>query len=328
MSEVKFWLTSHWPPLKGERPSAGVWIKEGKEAAGKDLRPGDPLLIYETGSGPSELITNPDGSTTRRRRERGRERIIMIAEVDEKLDVDRISTLKEYVGRTKPIWWKWFASATKISESGFVLRKDVNRVLRNKSGRMYKSSYNFHGFGDLQSGLKQIDETEYHALVKKFHSKARPLPIVEKALKIYRRRKGGRPKGESPEHRNLKNFVFNAPVAALGVEGLTSVAKEYGFLTDDRADVVLKDRSGNIVGVEVERHVDDTDLEGPLQAIKYRSMLELVTGHRRGDGRAFLVAYRISKRMRRLCAEYGVECFEVKANKVEEWRKSGSRGDT
>lgn len=77
---VKYWLTSHWPPVKGKRPVAGVWIKKGKQAAGKDLRPGDKLLIYETESGPSELLRHPDRSTTRLSRERGDGRIIMIAD--------------------------------------------------------------------------------------------------------------------------------------------------------------------------------------------------------------------------------------------------------
>ena len=319
---MKYWLTSHWPPLKGKKPSVGVWIQHKKQAAGKDLRPGDQLLIYETRSGPTELITLTDRSTAREGREGGSEGIIMIAEVDEKLHVDRSSEPKEYVGKKKPMWWRWVASATKISESGFVPRKEVNRVLKTRSGRTYKPSHNFRGFGDLKSGLKQIDETEYQALVKKFRSKARPLPIVKKALKVPPRRRDGKPKIESRAHRLLKEFVFAAPTAALDEKGLTRRAKEYRFYTGDKADVVLEDRYGCIIGVEVEVRVDDNQLEGPLQAIKYRSMLEVEMGRRRGDGRAFLVAYRISKRMRELCKEYGVECFEVKLRNVENWRKS------
>ncbi len=312
---MKYWLTSHWPPLRGEDARAGVWIADGKEAAAEDLRAGDLLLIYETGTGPTELRPRPGGSTTRSSRKRGGARIIMIAEVDEKLHERRGSKPQEYVGK-EPIWWRWFASATVKSSSGFVLLREVNRVFK------YSPNYNFRGFGDLNSGLKELDKGEFQALEKMFRSNSGPLPIVEEALKIHRRRRGGKPKGESPEHRNLKKFVFGDPTAALGVEGLTSLGEEYTFPTDDRADVVLKDRFGNIIGVEVKGHVDDTDLEGPLQAIKYRSMLELVEGQKKGDGRAFLVAYRISKRMRELCEEYGVECFEVKLRNVENWRKS------
>ncbi len=318
---MEYWLTSHWPPLKGEHARAGVWIQHKKQAAGKDLRPRDQLLIYETGSGPPELRRYADGSIKRLRRERGRARVIMIAEVDEKLHVDRSSRPKGYVGREEPIWWRWFASATKLSESGFVPRREVNRVLKNKSGRKYNPNYNFHGFGDLNSGLKHIDEMEFQTLVQKFRSRSRP------PAKVPPRRRRGKGQGESKEHKLLKNFVFAVPTAALGEKGLTSIDEEYEFPTGDSADVVLEDRFGRIVGVEVEIRVGDNQTEGVLQAIKYRSMLELQMGRKRGEGRAFLVAYHISKKMRKRCAEYGVECFEVGAKRVEAWRKSGSRGD-
>jgi len=319
---TRYWLTSHWPPLKGKRLVAGVWIKDGKQAAGADLRPGDKLLIYETKTGPSELIRHQDGSTTRLPRERGDGRIIMIAEVDEKLHVDQTSKPKEYVGR-KPIWWLWFASATPISTSGFVPREEVNRVLTKKSGRKYNLNYNFRGFGELNSGLKELDKEEFQLLVQNFRSNAGPRPIVRRALRVPPRRRRGKGGIESPAHRLLKDYVFADPTAALGEEGLTRIEKEYRFYTGDKADVVLEDQFGNIIGVEVETRVDDAELEGPLQAIKYRSMLELEKGRRRGDGRAFLVAYSISRKIRQLCADYGVECFEIDAKRVKNWRKSG-----
>ena len=75
-------------------------------------------------------------------------------------------------------------------------------------------------------------------------------------------------------HLNLKNYVASNPAVALNESGLQLLGVEYKFPTNDRADIVLVDRHNRIVGVEIEPAVGDTDWAGPLQAIKYRYMLE------------------------------------------------------
>ena len=100
------------------------------------------------------------------------------------------------------------------------------------------------------------------------------------------------------------------------------VAVERPFPTGDRADVVLRDWIGRIIGLEVEITVPSGDLTGALQAIKYRRMLEMATGIRHNDGRAVLVAYEIAADVQRLCSDYEVECFEVSRAAVAAWRQS------
>ncbi|MCG2710905.1 MAG: hypothetical protein L6416_01010 [Candidatus Omnitrophica bacterium] len=57
----------------------------------------------------------------------------------------------------------------------------------------------------------------------------------------------------------------------LNEEGLITIGKEYPFPTNDRADIVLKDKYGRIIGVEIEVEVNDDENAGPIQAIKYRT---------------------------------------------------------
>jgi RecB family endonuclease NucS len=113
--------------------------------------------------------------------------------------------------------------------------------------------------------------------------------------------------------------VAQNPSLALAEPGLTTVETEYSFGTGDRADIVLVDSYGRIVGVEVEPKVGDANEYGPLQAIKYRRMLEWKTNRSPGDSRSVLVAYSISPIMRQKCVRYGIECYEVSLNSVQQW---------
>jgi hypothetical protein len=82
----------------------------------------------------------------------------------------------------------------------------------------------------------------------------------------------------------LKNFVASNPVTALNEPGLRTLGVEYEFPTKDRADIVLVDQHNRIIGVEIEPSVDNIDLVGPLQAIKYQYMLECVVISKRLKG--------------------------------------------
>jgi hypothetical protein len=117
----------------------------------------------------------------------------------------------------------------------------------------------------------------------------------------------------------LKEFIASDPETVLGESGLRHLETEYLFPTGDQADVVLGDYAGRIIGVEIEVSVSDGQLEGILQAIKYRYMLEPIAKRNPGDSRAFLVAYAISTDMRAVCDKYKVESFIVSKNEVKDW---------
>lgn len=120
-------------------------------------------------------------------------------------------------------------------------------------------------------------------------------------------RAGHRGSGESQVHLNLKKYIASNPSIILKEVGLRTLEVEYEFLTNDRADIVLVDAHNRVVGVEIEPSVDDPDLDGPLQTIKYGYMLECAANWERGDSRAILIAHSIADEIKTLCARYRIE---------------------
>ena len=94
---------------------------------------------------------------------------------------------------------------------------------------------------------------------------------------------------------------------------------EYEFPTNDRADIVLVDQHNRIIGVEVEPSVDNIDLVGLLQAIKYQYMLECFTDREPGDSRGILIAHSISNQIKEICLRYGIEYCEISHEVVDTW---------
>ena len=66
---------------------------------------------------------------------------------------------------------------------------------------------------------------------------------------------------------------------------------------------MLVDRYSRIVAVEIEPEVTATDEAGPLQAIKYRYMLEWSANRALGDSRALLIAHKIDSVIREKCRD-------------------------
>lgn len=307
---MKYWLTTHWPPRVGD-PSdrdTEVWLPDGREEAATTLSPGDLIMVYETASGPTEIRTKPTGSTHRVRRQKGKARIICYGCLTGSLSADPQSSPQAYVGRGS-VWWRWRAPVEVLSRSGFVPLADVLAVLG------YKPSYNLHGYGRYHSGLGEISATQFAELKARFHTK-RPLHLPVSKQPQARTAGGG---GESALHKNLKNFVAADPSAVLGENGLRTLHVEYPFPTSDKADIVLADANARIIGVEIELRVGNKDYAGPLQAIKYRRMLEWITDRSPGDSRAMLIAYSITPEMHKRCANYEIECYEVKKSQVRAW---------
>jgi len=142
------------------------------------------------------------------------------------------------------------------------------------------------------------------------------VPELEQALRRTTGAGGGTG-AEGPLHKLIKEAIAADPVAVLGEPGLKTIQMEYPFPTGDRADVMLEDSAGRIIGLEVEPAVGDDDLPGILQAIKYRYMGALMRNKRVSDSRSFLVANHISAGARRICEAYQVECFEVDPAKLK-----------
>jgi RecB family endonuclease NucS len=154
--------------------------------------------------------------------------------------------------------------------------------------------------------LKEITESQFNSLVHEFHA-SRPIKLPKRSSVT----RAGHGTGEGQTHLRLKQYVAADPSSALEEPGLRTIAVEYEFPTNDRADIVLVDSHNRIIGVEIEPTVGRREAAGALQAIKYRHMLEYFTGRELGDSRAMLVAHRIDRAVKEKCRRYKIECYEI-----------------
>lgn len=312
---MNFWLTTHWPPRIDDDPNDianGVWLPEGRETAGSDLKEGDKVLVYQARSGRPEIRKKIDGTEYVVPSIEGKEGIIAVCEAQCEIYEYEGSEPTKYVDGSE-IWWRWHAPLTLLSRSGFVPRERMNAILG------YKLNFNLHGFGDLHSGLKKITEDQFNNLVTIFKGNVETIPYKTKVISAENGRGG---EGESREHFLLKMYVAFNPSKVIDESNVQTFEIEYPFPTGDRADILLLDKFGKILGVEIEVSVNDDQIEGLLQAIKYRYMSELMTTRKLGDSRALLIAYIISDKMKLLCNKYDIQCIEVDKSIVEQWSLS------
>lgn len=308
---MNYWVTTHWPPRVDENDSDtgnGVWVPENRQKAADDMRAGDQVAFYEARTGRTEIRQLQDGTSLKVGCKLGREGMICYGTVDAPVSAIPDSQPTKYADGTA-IWWRWYAPVTVLSRTGFVKRPDLLRILGYK-----KPTWNLHGFGDYHSGLKKIGKTEFNSLIGAFHA-SRPIKLPAFAGGGARAHGGE----EGPVHLNLKNYVASNPETALKELGLQTLGIEYQFPTNDRADIVMMDGHNQIIGVEIEPKVSDTELPGPLQAIKYRHMLECLTQREPGDSRGMPVAHAIGSKVKKICERYGVECHEISRKVVDSW---------
>lgn len=309
---MRYWLTTQWPHREGDkdRSHEGVFVVDGRERAGESLAPDDYVLIYEAQSGPTEIRQEVGQPPKQLPCYSGRGGIVSIVQTTTALQSRRVEC-ERYDDGTEKLW-SWFAATKPVTSNGFVDRKDVNRVLG------YKGNYNFHGFGQGSSGLKEITATQFEELRVLFTQMAvfKQVAIKGEEPPPGRRFEGG---GEGEVHRTLKEYVAAHPSLVLGEDGVTTLAVEYSFVTGDRADIALRDRFGRVIGVEVEVEQNDGQNDGTLQAIKYRYMLAMMLDVAFPESRSLLVAYKLSEAIRDRCARYDVQCVEVDRSKVERW---------
>ncbi|NQT74275.1 MAG: DUF91 domain-containing protein [Chloroflexi bacterium] len=304
---MHYWMTTHWPPTEDvdldDFEPEGIYLPDGREQAGNDIKIGDIVLIYQSRTGRAEKAYIKGEKVTIHCAE-GRQGIIAIAEVVGNLKEIPGSEISTYVDGSN-IWWRWHADTVLVSTNGFVPLSEVNRVLGYSSNNLLK------GFGDYHSGLKKLEEDEFWELVRIFKNRPRKMATIRKAKKHPQKVSSGKSGGESDEHLNLKQYIASDPEKVLGESGLKTIKVEYEFPTGDRADIALEDSMGRIIGLEVELSVDKGQLEGILQAIKYRYMLALMEERKYYETRSFLVAHSIHNEMKKICDKYKVEYFIV-----------------
>jgi len=299
-----YWITTHWPPEVGEKIDYSVYLFEGNQNVGSDIRPGDRVWIYESKGGRKIVRKSADGSEDRRSRQKGKEGVIALAEIVTELR-DIGGSPEKYADGTER-WWHWKADTRLINQSGFVPRQKLNVILR------YKCNNPLKGFGDQNSGLKRISEDVHKKILQVFNQNQ---PSATKPIKRDPRsyvRRGHGKGGEGPIHKKLKERVANDPVGVLAEEGLELIQMEYPFPTGDRIDVLLRDSVNRYVAIEIEVNVDSEDISGVLQAVKYSHMYAVECHRRFEEVRAVLVAHQISADIERLCKCYDIETFVVK----------------
>jgi len=119
------------------------------------------VLVYETKSGPSERHAEASGTKRKIRRVRGKQGIIMVAQVSRPIRRDSSEQPRDYDDRPLALWC-WIAPLSLVEAEGFVPLAHVNRVLE------YRPGSTLRGFGPKASGLKEITATQYAALVELF----------------------------------------------------------------------------------------------------------------------------------------------------------------
>lgn len=114
---------------------------------------------------------------------------------------------------------------------------------------------------------------------------------------------------ESQAHLQLKHFIARKPEVL--EEGLQLRHLEYSFPSGDRVDVLLEDKDGRPVAVEVETDAAGTEV-GLWQAIKYQHLIAVRARFKEcSHARGFLVAPFIPEKVKQLCVHYGIEFREI-----------------
>jgi hypothetical protein len=301
---VRYWLTTHYPPLKKDEPKTektGVWVRDGKQDVLGEMQPGDLVFIYESKSGKAVIVKTADGRIETVPRIQGRGGIIKLAEIKSKATDRGKEGYKYYADGTKT-WWRSKADADVINRNGFVERRSLTKILG------VSENYVFHGFGDKQSGVKQLSKTEFESIRNAFLASEGENEVVRRSDR--RVRDGGG--GEGPLHKSLKDYIAAEPAEALNEEGLRTVKREFDeFPTGDRIDVLLKDENGRYVTVEVEIDCNDNEVAGPLQCMKYRALIAYWYRRSEAEVRTVLAARSIMPSVKKQCEDYGIQVVEI-----------------
>jgi len=297
---MRYWITTHWPRRRDQstnQPQNGIWVKNENRTVIDRVAPGDLVFLYETKSGRDILRNNADGSTTKVSRHPGAEGIVALAEVTQRAFEPENSRPEEYANGTK-LWWRYYAPTQSVDSSGFISRTELNSVLG------YAADNVLRGFGEQNSGLKEISEDVYEQLRSCFLLSSEKSEKERIALAPAHRFGSG---GEGTEHLALKQRIAQDPAGVLGELGLRFWDIEWVLPTGDKIDVVLKDRLGRFVAVEVEVCCSASELAGPLQCMKYRAMLSYFFQRPLEEIRCILVAHSEHAAVCERCGNHEIE---------------------
>jgi hypothetical protein len=267
------------------------------------MAPGDLVWIYESQSGKAIVQESADGGRRFLRRRIGRGGVVTLAEVVEPPGEDLASTEEQYDDGTKA-WWQWKATTRIVDSVGFIPREDLNDVLS------YKRNNPLRGFGTENSGLMEITPAQHLVLQSAFLASHEEQDAIR--LRTGSSIRGRGVGGEGPVHLALKNAIALDPAGCLGEDGLSLIQMEFPFgATGDRIDVLLRDRLNRFVAVEVEPECPASHIAGPLQCMKYRSMLAYLLERDVTEVRALLVTHELSAEVRARSTRYEIECLLV-----------------
>ena len=303
---MRYWMTTHWPPRRGERSSEspGVWVVNGKEQVIQRVSRNDRIWLYQSQHGRAILRLNADGTSSAWPCIRGRQGVIALLEVTAPAYAREDQEPETYTDGSS-LWWRWYAPTKTVSSAGFVPRPEAARLLG------YSERYVFHGFGESQSGLKELDPSVFEAIHRAFVC-SHTQNDEAKLLTLARGGSGG-VGGEGRVHKELKAAIAADPERVLGETGMTLVRTEFPFPTGDRIDVLLRDRDGRYVAVEIEPDCSELEMCGPLQCMKYRSLLAYTLDRQPSEVRTVLASRSIHNIVARKCRGFDIETKVVAA---------------
>jgi len=302
---MNYWITTHWPnSTLNEKYEIhnNVYVPDTRESAVKDMKKGDIVFIYESRNGRTEKRTLVDGTVEFYPCHIGKEGIVSIAEVISPVYENEGSEPTEYTDGSM-IWWRYIAETKNISSHGFIERKSLNPVLK------YKSNFNLRGFGDAHSGVKKISLEQAMELNRLFNiNKDDEIQKLIQSDNLARKTYGSYGgTGEGELHKKIKEAIANNPSNVLNEDGLTLIKIEFTFKTNDRVDVLLIDKFGRYVVVEVEPECLNDNDTGCFQCMKYRSLMAFQANRKIDEVRAILAAPIISKEIRKKANNYNIE---------------------
>ncbi len=213
--------------------------------------------------------------------------------------------IEEEYDNGERMWWRYCARTEPVNSGGFIPRATLLPLIG------YRPNWNLHGFGDNHSGVKRLRAEEFMRLRTVYEESAEQADLEHLANNTEPPLFGGIG-GEEPDHRALKERIAADPVGVLGEEGLTLYDVEFAFrCTGDRIDVVLRDRDKRFVAVEVEVQCSENELAGPLQCMKYRSMLAYLFRRPVAEVRCNLAAHEIARAVSLRCEDFEIQTVVV-----------------
>lgn len=310
----RYWLATHWPhriDLPRDTRHDRVWAKDGKEHIIRRMSVGDLVFIYETGGGKSLIRRTPDGNRTVLPCHDGRAGVIALVRVTADAEESGIG-IEEYVDGSRT-WWRWSATVEQVNTTGFLPRMDLN------AAKGYELGYWRY------SGLRELRPDEFERIRVAYVSTS-DSHAAASAIQSVPTRFG--PGGEGPEHLALKRAIAARPDVLLHEDGLQLYQMEFLFDSSDKCDVVLKDRNGCFVAVEIEVDCMEQEVVGPLQAMKYRALLAYHFDVPQTEVRAILVAHSVHGAVKERCDRHAVQVVEVIRDAVgsSELRSSAQLG--